>query len=223
MTDSQLERYELLNNENTIFLSSQLENYAFNAGKQIHPREVSVLNENQQAIAQKRSSSDVLDIGPIKRRRCAENIKREVHWKIISLKTLTFKPLSQNIFHLEFQLRNNFDTFYIKDQQSIKRMLHLSDKEWQHVIKIVTALYGYRYDVANLPIMPQKLDLLSRIMNCFVRSIPLFVRSSIQFNDFMGHCLEVTEQQPLKNKCVDSAIDSNILKKMIEFKKKLRE
>lgn len=80
---------------------------------------------------------------------------------------------------------------------------------------------SYRYDFSNLSTMPQKLDLPSRIMDCFVRSIPLFVRSSIQFHDFMGHCLEVTEQQPLKKKCVDSAIDSKILNRMIEFKKKL--
>lgn len=137
MTDSQLQRYELLNNENTLFLSSQLENYQFNAGKQVDLRAVSVFQENQRPIAHKRSSPEMLDIQPPKRRRYAENIKREVHWKIISLKTLKFKPLPQNIFHLEFQLRNSFDTFHIKDQQSIKLLLHLSDNEWKHLIRIV--------------------------------------------------------------------------------------
>lgn len=219
MTDTQLQRYELLNNENTIFLSSQLENYAFNAGKPIDPK--AAPKENTLPIAKKRPLTDTSNCLPYKRRRCTETIKRDLNWKIMSIKTVIFKPLPNNVFHLELQLRNNFDTFHVQDQLSIKRMLHLSDREWEHVARILTALKGFRYDCSERPMAVQKSDLMSRIMNCFVRSIPLFVSSSIKFNDFMGHCIEVTEQQTLVNKNTESAIDPNILQKMRELKKNL--
>lgn len=220
MTDTQMQRYELLNNENTLFLSSQLEMYAFNAGKPIDPKATSSAHkENARHVAQKRLSTDTFSCQPYKRR-CIQTINRELNWKIMSIRTAIFKPLPNNAFHLELQLRNNFDTFSVHDQPSIKRMLHLSEKEWKHIVTVLTALKGFRYDFAERPTAAQKTDLMSRVMNCFVRSVPLFVSANIQFDDFMGHRLRVTEQQPLKNKCTDSAIDPDILKNMKEFKKK---
>lgn len=216
MTDSQQQRYDLLNNENTLFLSSQLENYAFNAGKPIDTSPTSVQNENTRPMTQKRPSTNVLDCQPFKRKRSNEAINRELNWKVMDIKTVTFKPMPNNIFHMELQLRNNFDTFYIHNQKSIKRILHLSDNEWKNVAKILTALKGYRYDLAL-----KDTDLMSRVMNCFMQSVPLFVRSNIELEDFMGHCVEVTEQRPLINQCTDSAIEPNILKKMAELKKNL--
>lgn len=221
MTDSQLQRYELLNNENTLFLSSQLENYAFNAGNRKDPKlaPAPVQNEITRPMALKRLSMDAINFQPQKRRRSIETIKRELNWKVLDIKTITFKPLPNNIFHLELQLRNNFDTFYVQDQQSIKKMFHLSDKEWKHIVKVLSTLKGYRYDSFECMMSSRKSDVMTRIMDCFIRSVSLFVRSNIQFKDFMGHCLEVTEQKSLVNKSTDSAIESDILVKMAEFKK----
>lgn len=220
MTDSQFQRYELLNNENTLFLSSQLEYYAFKAGNPIN-KSTSVQKENAQPMAQKRLPIDQLNYQPHKRQRCTENIIRELNWKIMNLRTIIFKPLSNKNFHLELQLRNNFDTFYVQDLPSIKRMLRLSDNEWKSVATVLTALNGFRYDFNIRRLASQNLDLMSRLMGCFVRSIPLCVRSNIQFKDFMGHCLEVNEQKPLVYKCTDSAIDPIILQKMRELKRNL--
>lgn len=222
MTESMHQRYALLNDENSIFMSSQLEHYAFDTGKTIDPKSTIMhTDRTSQLLPLKRLSQDVLNVEPPKRRRCHETIKRELHWKIMDIRSITFKPLSNLSFHLELQLRNNYDTFHIQDQSSIKRILHLSNNECKHIAKIVTALNGHRYDSAATAIAARTLDLPSRLMDCFVQSVPIFVRSNIQFKDFMGHCLEVSEQQPLRNECVDGAFDPNVLRKMEELKKLL--
>ncbi len=224
MTDSQHQRYELLNNENTMFLSSQLENYDLDTDKMLDPKSAVVpMGHTKPMFTLKRLSQNVINSQPNKRRRCSEAVKRELNWKVMDIRSVTFKPSIRNLFHLELQLRNNFDTFNVQDQQSIKRLLHLNDNEWNHVVKILTALNGYRYDASKTAIASRKMDLPSRVMDCFVQSIPLFVRSNIQFKDFMGHCLEVSEQQPIVHKCVDAAIDPAILKKMKEVKENLHK
>ncbi|KAG4078718.1 hypothetical protein HA402_015308 [Bradysia odoriphaga] len=138
----------------------------------------------------------------------------------MDIRTIAFKPLGKYTFHLEFQLRSNYDSFHVQDEPSIKRILHLSSNEWKHIVRILSALpNGYRYD--SSVIAARTSDLPSRVMHCFVQSIPIFVRSNIQFKDFMGHCLEVSEQQPLRNECVDAAVDPSILRKMGELKRQL--
>ncbi|KAJ6639711.1 Ankyrin repeat and KH domain-containing protein mask, partial [Pseudolycoriella hygida] len=170
-------------------------------------------------VAQKRLSIDALNLHEKKRRRLTETIKRELNWKIMDVRMLAFKPVSINIFNMELKLRNNFDTFYIQDQHSMKRILHLRDNEWKSVCTLLSALNGFTFDCSKSSVASTNSNLISRCLDCFVRSVPLFVRSNINLKDFMGHCLEVTEPQPLVNKNTEFAIDSKILKKMEEFKK----
>lgn len=173
-------------------------------------------------LALKRLSQDALNRPENKRKRPNEIVQRELNWKIMDIRSITFKPLGNYTFHLEMQLRNDYDTFHIRDHSSIKRILHLSNNEWKQVAKVLTTLNGYRYDSAAAVTTTRAADLLSSVMDCFVQSVPIFVRSSIQFQNFMGNILEVSEQQPLQNVCVDAAIDPNILKKMGELKRQLK-
>lgn len=233
MTDSQIQRYDLLNKENTIFLSSQLENYEFNTGNPISPRvpQSTIIPSTSKPFALKRPSP-ILHFYPNKRRKIADDqhcsaeknpVIRELHWKLFNLKKAIFTPLSPNAYNLELQLRNNFDVFYLNDQQSIKRLLNLNEVEWKDIVNVLKTLNGYVFDVAGAPTVQPQSDVLHRIMHSFMRSIPSFVQSRIQFQDFMGHVIEVTEQPPLKIKCTDSSIDPEILERMKEFKKELND
>ncbi|KAG4080298.1 hypothetical protein HA402_010790 [Bradysia odoriphaga] len=135
----------------------------------------------------------------------------------MDIRTIALKPLGNYTFHLEFQLCNS--AFHVQEEPTIKQNLNLSNNEWQHIVTILSALpNGYRYD--SSAIAARTSDLPSRVMHCFVQSIPLFVRSNIQFKNFMVHCLEMSEQQPLRND-VDAAVDPRILGKMKELKRQL--
>lgn len=215
MTDSQYQRYEMLNNENSIFLSSQLEQLAFNPGQTADPKAT-----QRQPTPTKRSASNAsIPSEPCKRRRWSETMP--LNWKIMSLKSIKFKPLSNGNFHLEFQMRNNYDTFHLQDPLSIKRFLQLNDLQWNDLVNVLTAVNGYEYNALTTSATTvRKLDLLSKLLHYFVQSAQLAIRSPPEFADYMGHCVEVAEQQLLKPKCVDVAIDPNIRKKMEEIKKK---
>lgn len=223
MTDSQYQRYELLNNENTMFLSSQLEQYAFNPGKSADPKmTVSPFERTTQPQPKtlKRLSQNAITSQPCKRKRSPETMPRQLNWKIMNLKSIKIKPLANYNFHLEFQMRSNYDIFHLQDQLSIKRFLQLNDVQWSGLVKVLTALNGYKYDAFTTSAAVRKLDLLSKLMHYFVQSTQLSIRLPPQFTDFMGHCLEVIEQQPLKPKSVDAAIDPKIRRKIEEMKKK---